>query len=145
VVILRAGAVYGPGEPSRRAIPTFLRQAEAGEPLRLVNGGGANFNFLYIADVVDCMLKAIGSGAPGIYNVASGECATLLDVAQAVVEMFDEREVMLQIEPAEPASFVGFPALSIDRARETWGFAPRSLAEGLRDYRSSLAIAACQQ
>jgi nucleoside-diphosphate-sugar epimerase len=122
-----------------------LRQAEAGEPLRLANGGGANLNFVYVADVVDCMLRAIGSGAPGIYNVASGECTRLLDVARAVVEMFDEREVTLHIEPAAPASFAGFPALSIDRARETWGFAPRSLAEGLREYRSSLAIAAGQR
>jgi|HubBroStandDraft_6_1064221.scaffolds.fasta_scaffold240597_2 UDP-glucose 4-epimerase len=144
VVILRAGSLYGPGELSRRAIPTFLRNAAAGQPLEIANGGAANFNFVYVADVVDCIVQAMGTGARGIYNVAPGVRTSPLDVAKAIVELFHPREVSLHIEPAKPGSFAGFPAVSIEKARATWNFNPRTLAAGIADYRANLAKAAGQ-
>ena len=139
VVILRVGTPYGPGEPSHKVIPTFLRQAAQAQTLRLLNGGGTRFNFVYIADVADCAVRAIESGSPGIYNVASGEHTSLREIAQTIVELFPDRKVPLHVEPATPVAFSGFPALSIDKARQMWRFVPRPLAEGLRDYRASLA------
>jgi nucleoside-diphosphate-sugar epimerase len=139
-VILRIGTPYGPGEPSQKVIPTFLRLAAQGQPLRMVNGGCAKFNFVYAADVADCAVKSLESGLPGVYNVASGEHTSLREMAQAVVELFGKPEVPLHIEPAAPGAFLGFPPLAIDKARRAWRFEPRSLAAGLREYRDSLAM-----
>jgi nucleoside-diphosphate-sugar epimerase len=139
VVILRVGSPYGPGEPDWKAIPTFLRMAAQGQALRLVNGGDTTYNLVYIADVTDCAARAIESGPPGCYNVASGEHTSLWEMARAIVELYSEHKVPIHVEPATPGSFPGFAAMSIVKARQAWGFAPRSLSAGLREYRASLA------
>lgn len=139
VVILRVGTPYGPGEPPQKVIPNFLRLAAQGQPLRVANGGSARYNFVYVNDVADCAAMAVKNGPPGIYNIASGEHTSIRDLTQTIVELFGERVVPFHIEPTTTASFSGFPALAIDKARRTWGFAPRTLAAGLREYQASLA------
>ncbi len=139
VIILRIGTPYGPGEPSQKVIPSFLRLAAQGQPLRIMNGGAARYNFVYVADVADCAVRAIENGPPGIYNVASGEHTSIREMTRAIVELFGEREVPLHVEPAKIGFFPGFPALSIAKAQQTWRFVPRCLAAGLREYRAVLA------
>lgn len=139
VVILRVGTPYGPGEPGQKVIPNFLRLAAQGQALRIANGGGARYNFVYVTDVANCAVMAIEDGPPGIYNVASGEHTSIRELTHAIVELFGEHEVPLRVEPAATAPFSGFPALSIEKAQRTWGFSPFSLATGLRKYRASLA------
>ena len=138
-VILRIGTPYGPGEPSQKVIPTFLRLAAQGEPLCIRNGGTATYNFVCAADVADCAVRSLEGGPPGIYNVASGEHTRLLDLARSVGELFGQPETALHIEPVAAGAFPGFPPVSIEKARQAWGFQPRPLAAGLREYRESLA------
>jgi len=135
VVMLRLGTPYGPGEPPQKVIPTFLRLAEQGKPLCLAKGGLARFNFVYIHDVVGCLLAALSKGPAGIYNLASGEHASLRELAEAVVALFPGREVQLHVEPEVQGAFKGLPPLAIDKARLTWGFNPRPLAVGLQEYK----------
>jgi len=139
VVILRVGTPYGPGEPRQKVIPNFLRLAAQGQPLYIANGGGTRYNFVYVTDVANCTAIAIENGPTGIYNVGSGEHTSILDLAHAIVELFEGREVPLHVQPPTTTHLSDFPALSIDKARRIWGFAPRSLATGLREYRASLA------
>jgi len=138
-VILRIGTPYGPGEPSRKVIPTFLRLAAQGQPLCILNGGSSKFNFVCAADVAECTVRSLEGGPPGIYNVASGEHTSLRDLADAVLELYGRPEAALHVKPATRGAFPGFPALSIEKARQAWRFRPRSLAAGLRQYRESLA------
>jgi nucleoside-diphosphate-sugar epimerase len=140
-IILRVGTPYGPGEPSRKVIPTFLRLAAQGRALRVANGGVAKLNFVHVADVADCVVKAIKGGQPGIYNVASGQHTSLRQLADRVVELSGEPEVQVEVEPAASRCSLGFPALSINKAKRTWRFAPRPLDVGLRNYRTSLTKA----
>ena len=139
VLILRVASPYGPGEPREKVIPNFLRLAAQGQELRIVNGGRARYNFVYVTDVAECVVKALDHGDPGVYNVASGEHTSVRELTEAIVELFAERAVPLHVEPETPGSFAGFPALSIEKARRTWGFAPRSLAAGLREYQATIA------
>ncbi|ORW33467.1 hypothetical protein AWB91_07835 [Mycobacterium paraense] len=138
VLILRVATPYGPGEPAQKVIPTFLRLAAEGKPLRMVNGGVARFSYVHVADVATAVLNAVGSGDGGIYNIASGEHTSLLELARQIVAMHGQGDAALQIEPAVPGSFAGFAPVSIEKARQTWGFAPRPLGAGLRDYRDYL-------
>jgi UDP-glucose 4-epimerase len=135
-VILRMATPYGPGEPRQKVIPTFLRRASAKETLRLVNGGTARLNFVYVEDVAGCIVRAIEDGPPGIYNVASGESTTLLDLARAALDAVDEPDGPVEIEPPSGGGSVGFSPVSIQKARQTWGYAPRRLPQGLRVYRT---------
>ena len=138
-VILRIGTPYGPGEPANKVVPTFLRLAHQRQALRLVNGGCARLNFVHVSDVADCIVEAVETGPDGIYNVASGEHTSLLQLADSIVTLFGGCEVPLHVEPPTSDAFPGFPPVSIDKAIRTWNYAPRSLAQGLSDYYSVLA------
>ncbi|WP_197518369.1 NAD(P)-dependent oxidoreductase [Mycobacterium sp. E3198] len=138
VLILRVATPYGPGEPAQKVIPTFLRLTAEGKPLRIVGGGVARFNYVHVADVAAAVLSAVGSGDGGIYNIASGEHTSLLELARQVVALYGQGDEALQVEPAMPGSFAGFAPLSIEKARQTWRFAPRSLGAGVREYRDHL-------
>jgi len=140
-LMLRVGTPYGPGEPPRKVIPTFLAQAAQGVPLRLANGGTAAFNFIHVADVADCVARAAAVGPSGIYNVSSGEHTTLRQTAEAVAALHPQGQVTLDVAPAVPGAFAGFAAMSASKARTIWNFAPRQLADGLRDYGMDAAAA----
>lgn len=137
LVVFRLGTPYGPGEPSHKVIPTFLRRAEQGQPLRLAGGGNAAFNFVDVRDVAELAAQAVAAPAQGFFNVGSGEHTTLLELARTVAAL-PGIGAALEIEPAAAGAFGGFPAIAIDKARATFGFAPRPLAAGLRDYRDFL-------
>lgn len=132
--ILRVGSVYGPGEPGNKLVPTLLTQASQGRPLRLVNGGSAKYNFVHVSDVADLAAQLIGSNNQGIYNVASGEHSSLLDLARAVLALYPTANSAVEAEPPTPGAFSGFSPVSIEKAARQFRFSPRSLADGLRDY-----------
>nr|WP_269454965.1 NAD(P)-dependent oxidoreductase [Mycobacterium scrofulaceum] len=137
-VVLRVATPYGPGEPTKKVIPMFLRMAAEGKPLRLVNGGVLRFSYVYVADVAASVLNAVAGGPCGIYNIASGEHTSLLELAQLVIALQGGRDASLNIEPVVPGAFTGFPPVSIEKARQTWRFEPRPLSVGLRQYRDYL-------
>ncbi|OBH55119.1 hypothetical protein A5687_03150 [Mycobacterium mantenii] len=138
VLILRVATPYGPGEPANKVIPAFLRMAAEGKPLRMVNGGVARFSYVHVQDVATSVLNAVGRGDSGIYNIASGEHTSVLELAQQIVALHGDGSTKLDIEPVVPGAFTGFAPVSIEKARQTWRFAPRSLATGLREYRDHL-------
>jgi UDP-glucose 4-epimerase len=138
LLILRVATPYGPGEPAQRVIPTFLRLAAEGKPLRVADGGVARFSYVHVADVATSVLGAVGSGAGGIYNIASGEHTSVLELAQRIVAMQGATPDTLQIGSASSGSFQGFAPVSIEKAYQTWRLNPRPLAVGLREYRDYL-------
>lgn len=137
-VILRIGTPFGPGEPSGKVIPTFLRRAAQGQSLHLVNGGIATYNFVYVDDVIDISIKAIEISDQGTFNVASGEHTNLLELAHIVTDLYENHEVPLIIEPSLKGGFEGFPNISITKAKKVFEFSPRSLSMGLQQYRKNL-------
>ncbi|BCP16175.1 nucleoside-diphosphate sugar epimerase [Mycobacterium paraintracellulare] len=138
VLILRVATPYGPGEPVNKVIPTFLRMTAQGKPLRMVNGGVARFSYVHVGDVADSVVNAVEGGDGGIYNIASEEHTSVLELAQQIVALHGDGGATLDIEPAVPGGFTGFAPISIEKARQTWQFAPRPLAIGLREYRDYL-------
>ncbi|OBJ50243.1 hypothetical protein A9W95_24435 [Mycobacterium sp. 1423905.2] len=138
VLILRIASPYGPGEPMAKVIPTFLRLAAAGKPLRMVNGGVARYNYVHVKDVAIIVAKAVNSGSGGIYNVASGEHISVLELGQLIVALQRDGRADLEVDPAEPDAFLGFAPLSIEKTTRTWHFAPHLITDGLRDYHQYL-------
>lgn len=133
-ITLRVGTPYGPGEPSEKVIPTLLARARRGEPLPLRQGGRAAYNFVYVEDVARCVAAALESGESGVYNIASGESTTLLSLAETIADLYAERSPPIVLEPVDDDRVQGFRAVSVDKARRTWAFAPLTLREGLRQY-----------
>lgn len=126
-MILRLGAVYGPGL-RRNVIRTFLDCAFRGEPLRMVNGGLDAYDFVYVDDVVQAISLAAFSQEQGTFNVGSGHASTILDVARAVKCAIPQVELDMHPQTKAPYRFV----MDISRAACLLGYEPRvGLREGI--------------
>lgn len=134
VVVLRLASIYGPGMHAKGMIPNFIRRLSAGEAVTLMEGGTYHVDFAYIDDVIDVTFKALFADATGIFNVGSGVASTSLDAARVVADAFGANHDLIRVEGEAKES--GFAALDITKARETFGFQPTGLKEGISTWLS---------
>jgi len=88
---LRYFNVFGPRQDPASAyaaaMPIFIRQALAGNPLTIHGDGGQTRDFVHVRDVVAANLFAASQpGIAGVYNVGYGECLTILHLAQRIIK-----------------------------------------------------------
>jgi len=129
-VIVRPSAVYGPGDINRRVTQMFVENALAGATL-ILNDPTARLDFTFVEDVADGLVLALlhPHATGGIFNITRGEGCSLLDVVRILRRYIPD----LAIRTGTPDGIVPRRgALSIARARQVMGYAPRfSLQEGL--------------
>jgi UDP-glucose 4-epimerase len=97
-VALRFFNVYGPGQdpnsPYAAAVPIFLTRALAGQPLVLHGGGAQTRDFVFVADVVQAILRAARlPGAGGVFNVGSGHPTSIRTLAGSAIQLAASRAV----------------------------------------------------
>ncbi|MFI5707107.1 UDP-glucuronic acid decarboxylase family protein [Kribbella sp. NPDC051620] len=87
--IVRIFNTYGPRmRPNDgRAIPTFIRQALAGEPLTVAGDGSQTRSVCHVDDTVDGILRLAFSGHPGPMNIGNPDERSVLRIAQDVLAM----------------------------------------------------------
>lgn len=131
-VVLRLGAVYGPGS-DKGAISRFVTQAAQDEALTVHGEGAARFTPVWVGDVADLAERATMTGH-GLYNVAGDEHVSVIEAAWAVKDMADmvcpgtkATVTMLPDMPDGPT----FPPISSRRAKIYWGIRFTTVAEGL--------------
>src|SRR5690606_19873416 len=66
------------------AIPTFLRQALAGEPLTVAGDGRQTRSVCYVSDMISGILDFAASGQPGPMNLGNPTELTVLQIAEDV-------------------------------------------------------------
>ena len=137
-VTFRVGSVYGFGMSDRSVVARFMEQASHGTPLRVLNGGQAAFDYVYVDDIADLAVKAMKSGEAGIYNAGSGVATTVVQLAQAVADVYSDRQVKVELEDNAGSGHAGLPALSIEQAAAAWSYRPRALSAGLKAYRAAM-------
>jgi UDP-glucose 4-epimerase len=88
-ISLRYGNVYGPRQdPLGEAgvIAIFCgKLLEGGRPT-IFGDGGQTRDYVFVGDVVDANLRAVGSKATGSFNVGRGVQTSVLDIVQALSE-----------------------------------------------------------
>ena len=86
--IARIFNTYGPRmRPNDgRAVPTFVRQALADEPLTLFGEGLQTRSFCYVTDLVEGLHRLATSGEHTPVNLGNPEETTLLELAAAIIE-----------------------------------------------------------
>jgi nucleoside-diphosphate-sugar epimerase len=91
-VVLRLFSVYGPGEDPRRLVPTLLRRARAGEPLRMASPDTVR-DFVYLDDALDALLAfdRLAGLSGEVINLGSGRETRLDEVASLVQEVLGVR------------------------------------------------------
>ena len=88
VIIVRFFNTVGPRQTGQygMVLPSFVRQALAGEPITVFGDGMQSRSFTYVGDVVACLLKlvkepkAIGQ----MFNIGNKEEVTILKLAEIV-------------------------------------------------------------
>src|SRR5437773_1294330 len=68
-----------------RAIPTFIRQALAGEPLTVYGDGSQTRSFTYLSDLVDGIWRLMHAPVNDPVNIGNPREMTLLELAKLVI------------------------------------------------------------
>ncbi len=136
-VSLRVFNAYGPGQhlPASHppVIPFYLRQAVRGGTLVVHGSGDQTRDYVFVDDVVTCMLAA--ATAPGLnhatVNVGSGTETSIRELVRLVLETARSKAEVITNPRTDPG--VSRMCADLSLAREKLGYQPRtSLPEGLR-------------
>jgi dTDP-glucose 4,6-dehydratase len=131
--IVRIFNTYGPRmRPNDgRAIPTFVRQALANEPLTVFGDGSQTRSFCYVDDLIRGLYLLATSGEHLPVNIGNPTEMSLLELAQAVLRVTGAKsEIVYEALPVDDPH-VRKP--DITRAKQLLGWEPEiGLEEGLR-------------
>lgn len=94
--IVRIFNTYGPRMRPHdgRAIPTFIRQALAGEPLTVAGDGSQTRSVCYVDDLVRGILALADSGHPGPMNIGNPTELSVRRIAEDVVAATGSRSTI---------------------------------------------------
>ncbi len=94
--IVRIFNTYGPRmRPNDgRAIPTFIRQGLAGEPLTVAGDGSQTRSVCHVSDTVDGILRLAVSPHPGPVNIGNPDERSVLRIAQDVMAATGSRSTI---------------------------------------------------
>ena len=114
-----------------RAIPTFIRQALAGEPLTVYGDGSQTRSFTYVSDLIDGIWRLMQAPVNDPVNLGNPREMTLLELAKCILRLSGSRsEIVFGPLPTDDPK-VRQP--DIGRARTLLGWEPKvDVEEGLR-------------
>jgi len=131
-IIMRFSNVYGMYDDSDRVIPLFIRSTKAGRDL-VIYGKDKMLDFTYIDDAVDGVMKCIckfDAAKNQVYNIAFGEGATIIKVAELIRSRMGSRN-KITLKGNRTGEVVRFVA-DITKARKKLGYGPvTGLEEGI--------------
>ncbi|MBO0609014.1 NAD-dependent epimerase/dehydratase family protein [Myceligenerans salitolerans] len=122
--IVRIFNTYGPRmrEHDGRVVPTFIRQALAGEPLTVAGDGSQTRSLCYVDDMVAGLLAFARSGHPGPMNLGNPHELTVRRIAEDVIDATGSRSRIDHIE--RPVDDPGMRCPDITLARTELGWEP---------------------
>jgi dTDP-glucose 4,6-dehydratase len=130
--IVRIFNTYGPRMRAHdgRAIPTFLRQALQDRPITVFGDGAQTRSFCYVDDLIRGIILLAESGHHNPVNIGNPKEFTLLELAQAVIEVTGSNsEIVFEALPTDDPQ-QRRPDITL--AKEILGWEPTiELREGL--------------
>lgn len=132
--IARLFNTYGPRMPPHdgRVVPTFIRQALAGEPLTVHGDGLQTRSFCYVDDVVEALLRLmLATGpVPGPVNIGDPQPLRVIDIARQVLALTGSSSPLQRMSALEEDARQRCPDITL--AAELLGWRPQvALADGL--------------
>ena len=137
IVIVRLFNTVGPRQTGQygMVLPTFVRQALAGQPITVFGDGTQSRSFTYVADVVDALVKlaqeprAIGE----VFNIGNTEEVTIRELAERVKRLTGSSSPV-QLVPYDEAYEAGFEDMprrvpDISKVHNLVGYEPRLALE----------------
>jgi UDP-glucose 4-epimerase len=111
VIVVRLFNTVGPRQTGQygMVIPTFVRQALAGQPITVFGDGTQSRSFTYVGDVVRAMVALIGEprAIGQVFNIGNGREISISDLAEKVRTMTASTSTIVRI-PYDQAYEAGF-------------------------------------
>ncbi|MEU2790879.1 NAD-dependent epimerase/dehydratase family protein [Streptomyces sp. NPDC007100] len=120
--IVRLFNTYGPRMRGHdgRAVPTFIRQALAGEPLTVTGDGRQTRSLCHVDDTVRGILAAAASDLRGPVNIGNPAEITMLGLAHLIIELTGSRSGVRYIERPTDDPAVRCPDITMARGKLQW-------------------------
>ncbi len=103
-----------------RAIPNFIRQSLAGDPVTVAGDGLQTRSICYVDDLVDGILAMAAADHPGPVNIGNPHEISMLDLAGWVVKLACSDSPVVHIERPVDDPTVRRPDTSLARAVLDW-------------------------
>jgi UDP-glucose 4-epimerase len=133
VIIVRLFNTVGPRQTGQygMVLPTFVRQALAGQPITVFGDGKQTRSFTFVGDVVEALLKlaneprAIG----GVFNIGNTDEVSIRELAERVKTLSGSQS-SIQYVPYDEAYEAGFEDMprrvpDISKIRSLVGYQPK--------------------
>ena len=122
--IVRIFNTFGPRmrPDDGRAIPTFIRQALAGEPITVAGDGSQTRSICYVDDLVEGILRMLRSGLAGPVNIGNPHELSMLALAEWVCAITGSDSPITFVPRPEDDPCVRQPDITL--AREQLGWEP---------------------
>ena len=131
-VSLRFANVYGPRSFHKgSAVAAFFKQILNDQPLVVYGDGGHTRDFVYVDDVCSGIVRALGCGASGVYQLGSGVPLSIDALIAKMRAVVAPRAIRVDYRPARAGEIVS-TWCAIGHARQHLGFDPATrLEQGL--------------
>jgi dTDP-glucose 4,6-dehydratase len=131
--IVRIFNTHGPRmrRDDGRAVPTFIAQALAGQPMTVAGDGSQTRSIQYVDDLVEGVVRFLTSDHPGPMNLGSPEEVSMLQLAELVRDLVGSRSQLTFVPRPEDDPTVRQPDIAL--ARDVLGWEPKvRLEDGLQ-------------
>jgi len=136
--ILRFQNVYGDGQslknPYTGVLSVFARRLILGEGIEVFEDGEITRDFVYVDDVVEALMNASSEelGSQLLLNIGSGQPATILGVAEIMLDLLSLPHSKMTVTGAFRVGDVRHAVADISEAQRTLDWRPSvSLPDGL--------------
>ena len=131
--ILRLFNVYGMGQSPEYAgvITKFLSDIKNCNPLTIFGDGSQTRDFVHVDDVVSAIILSINSPIFGLFNVATGNSVSVLDLANLLIKQSEKKLDVVFQKPQK--GDIKFSYASISKINQNLSFSPRyTITEGIK-------------
>lgn len=131
--ILRYGIPYGPRMREALVVSRFVRAALTGQPITIAGSGDQQRNYVYVEDLADAHVRALGPAAADQTLALEGNTpVSVREIADVVCGLV--QPVPVRHQPARPSDYEGV-SISSRLAKELLDWSPvTSFATGVRLY-----------
>jgi nucleoside-diphosphate-sugar epimerase len=133
VIIVRLFNTVGPRQTGQygMVLPTFVRQALAGQPITVFGDGKQTRSFTYVGDVVEALLKLASEprAVGGVFNIGNTDEVSIRELAERVKTLSGSQS-SIQYVPYDEAYEAGFEDMprrvpDISKIRALIGYQPK--------------------
>ena len=131
VAILRPFNVYGIGQTEKFLIPSIIRQARAGDEIKVMDSKPSR-DYIYIDDLLEAIHRVVNTAIDfDVLNVGTGKSYSVGELIN-VLGLVVGRNLKVVSANTERQSEINFTQADITHATEVLGWKPRwTLVEGL--------------